>query len=42
MLQVDEDTLQKHLKDVEQLDLVLSKIPIKELYKLQMSIAQEV
>jgi hypothetical protein len=42
MLQVDEETTQKPLKDVEQLDLVLSKIPTKELYKLQMSMAQEV
>jgi hypothetical protein len=33
---------QKPLKDVEQLDLVLSKIPTKALYKLQMSVAQEV
>jgi hypothetical protein len=30
------------LKDVEQLDLVLSKIPTKALYKLQMSVAHEV
>jgi hypothetical protein len=30
------------LKDVEQLDLALSKIPKKYLYKLQMSVAQEV
>jgi hypothetical protein len=42
MLQVDEDTMQKPLKDVEQLDLALSKIPTKALYKLQMSVAQEV
>jgi hypothetical protein len=30
------------MKDVEQLDLALSKIPTKALYKLQMSVAQEV
>jgi hypothetical protein len=42
MLQVDEETTQRPLKDVEQLDLVLSKIPTKALYKLQMSVAQEV
>jgi hypothetical protein len=34
MLQVDEKTTQITLKDVEQLDLVLSKIPKKALYKL--------
>jgi hypothetical protein len=38
MLQVDEDTMQNPLKDIEQLDLVLSKIPTKALYKLQISV----
>jgi hypothetical protein len=41
MLQVDEEIVQQPLKDVEQLDLALSKIPTKELYKLQMSVEKE-
>jgi hypothetical protein len=42
MLQVDKDTTHKPLKDIEQLDLVLSKIPTKALYKLQISVTHEV
>jgi hypothetical protein len=42
MLQIDKDTTQKPLKDIEKLDLVLSKIPTKALYKLQISVAHEV
>jgi hypothetical protein len=38
IIQVDKDTTQKPLKDIEQLDLVLSKIPTKALYKLQIII----
>jgi hypothetical protein len=36
---LDEETLHKPLKDIETLDLALPKIPTKELYKLQVSIA---
>jgi hypothetical protein len=42
MLRIDEDLVQRQLKDIEQLELVFSKIPTKSLYKLQMSVAQEV
>jgi cysteinyl-tRNA synthetase len=42
MLQIDQGIMQKKLKDIEQLDLAMSKIPNKVLYKLQMSVAQEV
>jgi hypothetical protein len=34
MLRIDEDLTQIQLKDIEQLELVFSKIPTKELYKL--------
>jgi hypothetical protein len=39
MLFLDEETMQNPLKDIETLDLSLLKIPTKELYKLQISIA---
>jgi hypothetical protein len=42
MLQVYEDTSQKPLKDIEKLDLVLSKIPTKALYKWHISVTHEV
>jgi hypothetical protein len=42
MLHIDHGKIQNKLKDIEQLDLSLSKIPTKALYKLQMSLAQEV
>jgi len=42
MLQMDEDMAQTQVKDVEQMELVLDKIPTKALYRLHMSIAQEV
>jgi hypothetical protein len=42
MLQIDKDTIHKPLKDIEQLDLVLSKIPTKALYKLHISVVHEV
>jgi hypothetical protein len=38
MLQIDKDTKKKPLQVIEQLDLVLSRIPTKELYKLQFSV----
>jgi hypothetical protein len=34
MIHIDKGTTQKPLKDIEKLDLVLSKIPTKALYKL--------
>jgi hypothetical protein len=42
MLQVDEETTQKKLKDIDHLDLALPKVPMKALYKLQVSVAQEI
>jgi hypothetical protein len=42
MLRVDEDVAQTQLKDVEQLELVLERIPTKALYKLQVSVVHEV
>jgi hypothetical protein len=42
MLQIDEDLAHRQLKDIEQLELVFTEIPTKSLYKLQMSVAQEV
>jgi hypothetical protein len=42
MLQIDQGIMQNKLKNIEQLDLAMSKIPKKVLYKLQMSVEQEV
>jgi uncharacterized protein (DUF3084 family) len=42
MLQVDEAIAHTPLKDLVQVQLVLAKIPTKALYKLQVSVAQEV
>jgi hypothetical protein len=42
MLQLEEETTQKQLKDIDHLDLSLAKIPMKALYKFQFSIAQEI
>ena len=42
MLQIDQGIMQKKLKDIEQLDLAMSKIPKKVLYKLHMSVAKEI
>jgi hypothetical protein len=42
MLQVDEETMQKKLKDIDHLDLALPKVPMKVLYKLQISVMQEI
>jgi hypothetical protein len=42
MLEVDENTMQKPVKDMEHLELVLVNIPMKELYGLQVSVMQEV
>jgi hypothetical protein len=42
MLEVDENTMQKQVKDIEHLELVLAHIPTKALYGLQASVMQEV
>jgi hypothetical protein len=42
MLYIDEEVAQKPLKEIETLDLALPKIPTKALYKLQISVAQEI
>jgi hypothetical protein len=42
MLFIDEETMQKPMKDIEMLDLALPKIPTKALYKLQVSVMQEI
>jgi hypothetical protein len=42
MLFIDEETTQRPLKKISMLDLALSKIPTKALYKLQVSFVQEV
>jgi hypothetical protein len=42
MLCIDEEMVQKPMKDIETLDLVLPKIPTKALYKLQVSVMWEI
>ena len=42
MLFMDEKTTHRPLKDIDMLYLVLPKIPTKALYKLQVSVAQEI
>jgi hypothetical protein len=42
MLEVDENTTQRPVKDVEHLELVPANIPMKALYGLQESVMQEV
>jgi hypothetical protein len=42
MLFIHEETEQNPLKDIETLDLDFPKIPTKVLYKLQVSIVQEI
>jgi hypothetical protein len=42
MLFIDEETTQKPLKEIETLDLAFPKIPTKALYKLQISVTQEI
>jgi hypothetical protein len=42
MLFMDEETVQRPLREIEMLDLVLPKIPTKVLYKLQVSVMQEI
>jgi hypothetical protein len=42
MMFIDDKTSQNPLKDIETLDLALPKIPTKALYKLQVSVAQEI
>jgi hypothetical protein len=42
MMFLDEETTHKPLKDIKTLDVALAKIPTKALYKLQVSIAQEI
>jgi len=39
MLQMDEDMVQKQVKEIEWMELVFSKIPTKVLYQLQVSVA---
>jgi len=38
MLQVDEETMKKKFKDIDHLELELSKVPMKVLYKIQVSV----
>jgi hypothetical protein len=42
MLYIYEEVTQKPLKEIETLELGLPKIPTKELYKLHVSVAQEI
>jgi hypothetical protein len=42
MLQLEEEMAQTPLKDLAQVELVLAKIPMKALYRLQVSVTQEV
>jgi hypothetical protein len=42
MLQIEEETTWKKMKDISHLDLALDKIPMKALYKLQVIIAHEI
>jgi hypothetical protein len=42
MLEVDENTVQRPMKDVEHMELVLVNIPMKTLYGLQESLMHEV
>jgi hypothetical protein len=42
MMFIDEETTQKPLKDIEMLDVALAKIPTKAMYKLQVSVMQEI
>jgi hypothetical protein len=41
MLEMDEKTMQRPIKYVEHMDLVMDKIPTKSLYGLQASVMQE-
>jgi hypothetical protein len=41
MLIIDEDTTHKLVRDIDQLDMVMERIPTKELYRLQASVMQE-
>jgi len=42
ILQVDEETTQKPLKEIYHLDLALPKVLTKVMYKLQISVTQEI
>jgi hypothetical protein len=42
MLFIDEEETQRPLKEIETLDLAFPKIPTKALYKLQISVMQEI
>jgi hypothetical protein len=42
MLFIDEEEAQKPLKEIETLDLAFPKISMKVLYKLKISVAQEI
>ena len=39
---LDEEIVHKTLKEIETLDVALAKIPKKELYKIQVSVVQEI
>jgi hypothetical protein len=42
MLYIDKEMTQKTMNDIYHLDLALAKVPTKDLYKLQVSVAQEI
>ena len=42
MLFINEETTQKLVKDIKMLDLMMPKIPTKALYKLQVSVVQNI
>jgi hypothetical protein len=42
MIRLDQETMQKPLGEVEQLEMVMAQIPTKALYGLQASVMQEV
>jgi len=42
MLRVDEETTQKPVGDIDQLEFVMAHIPTKALYELQASVMQKV
>jgi hypothetical protein len=42
LLFIDEDTMKNPLKEIDKLDFTLPKILTKELYKLQVSVVQEI
>jgi len=42
MLEVEKNTVQKQVKDIENLELFLAHIPTNALYRLQVSMMREV